>query len=129
MKLFTFLKINAFLFIPFGVGMLFIPSFIFPMIGVELDGDGLLMASTVGSMLLSFGIICLFTNNTEDSRALKAILLGNLSFHLIDSLLTFRGAFTGVMNSFGYLFSGMHFILAIGFLIFFIELMKRLKPR
>lgn len=119
MTLSTFLKINAILFIPFGIGMLMMPSILFPMIGVNLDGDGLLMASTVGSMLFSFGLICLLARNVSlESNAIIPSLAGNFSFHLIDSILTFKGAFSGVMNAFGYMFSSMHFILTIGFLVF-----------
>lgn len=115
MKLSTFLTINAVMFIPFGAGMLVVPAIIFPMLDVELSADGLIMASTVGSMLFSFGITCLVARNVEFSHGLKAVLFGNLSFHLIDSFLTFRGAYLGVMNELGYLFSSMHLILAIGF--------------
>lgn len=113
------------MFIPFGIGMLLMPSLIFPMIGVHLDSDGLLMASTVGSMLFSFGLICLLAKNlTYDSPGFTALLVGNLSFHLIDSVLTLRGAASGVMNSFGYAFSAMHFVLAIGFLIYVLKARK-----
>ena len=128
MKLSTFLTINAVMFIPFGIGMLMMPSVIFPMIGVNLDVDGLLMASTVGSMLFSYGVICLLGRNVSlESSAIIPLLVGNLSFHLIDSILTFRGAISGVMNSFGFMFSGMHFVLAIGFLFFFMKSKKSMK--
>ena len=119
MKLATFLSINAFMFVPFGVGMLLIPQFIFPMVGVHLDPDGLVIASTVGSMLLSFGLICWFSKNESPySIGMKAILIGNLVFHSIDSFLTGKGAITGVMNSMGFMFSSMHFLFALGFLYF-----------
>ncbi len=119
----TFFTINATMFIPFGIGMLFMPSILFGMLDVNLDGDGLLMASTVGSMLLSFGIICFIARGIEGpSMELQAILLGNLSFHAIDSVLTFKGAFTGVMNNLGYVFSIMHLLFAIGFLFFYLKL-------
>lgn len=122
MSLKNFLIINAVMFIPFGLGMLFMPSMIFNMIDVQLDSDGLLMANTVGSMLLSFGLICLVGRNANTpSPALEAMLVGNLSFHAIDSLLTFKAAFSGVMNSLGYIFSGMHFLFAIGFLMFYLK--------
>ena len=89
------------------------------MIGVDLDNDGLLMASTVGSMLLSFGIISyLSRNEKQNAIGMKAILTGNLLFHSIDSFLTFKGAFTDVMNSMGYLFSSLHFLFALGFLYY-----------
>lgn len=125
MKLKMFLTINAIIFIPFGVGMLAIPSMIFPMLEVNLDADGLVMASTVGSMLLSFGLICLFARN-EDLKTIgmKSILIGNLTFHTIDFLLTGKGVLTGVMNSMGFVFSFMHLIFAVGFLYFLIKSKK-----
>ena len=123
MNLKTFLTINAVMFIPFGIGMLLMPTFIFEMIDVNLDSDGILMANTVGSMLLSFGLICLFARNiTAKSQALNALLIGNLSFHAIDSFLTFKGAFTGVMNNLGFIFSGMHFVFAIGLIYFYYQM-------
>ena len=125
MNLKTFFLINAIMFIPFGIGMLLIPSPIFSMIEVNLDSDGLLMASTVGSMLLSFGIICLVARNEKQhSLSLQALLLGNLSFHIIDSTLTFRGAMTGVMNELGFIFSTMHLLFAIGFLFYYLKMRK-----
>lgn len=123
MNLKSFFTINAILFIPFGVGMLIIPSTLFQLLDVNLDGDGLLMASTVGSMLLSFGITCLAARNFEGySTTLLAILLGNLSFHTIDCILTFKGAFTGEMNNLGYVFSAMHFLFAAGFLFYYLKI-------
>ena len=122
MKLKTFLTINAVMFIPFGIGMLTMPSMIFPMLEVNLDADGLVMASTVGSMLFSFGLTCLFARNeSENSVGLNALLIGNFSFHTIDFILTGKGAFTGVMNSLGFVFSTMHFLFAVGFLTFLIK--------
>ena len=122
MNLKTFFTINAIMFIPFGIGMLIMPSTIFNMLDVILDNDGLLMASMVGSMLLSFGLVCLITRGFDGpSTALKAILLGNLTFHVIDSILTFKGAFTGDMNNLAYAFSTMHLLIAIGFLFFYLK--------
>jgi hypothetical protein len=119
MKLKQFLTVNAIMFIPFGIGMLMVPYLIFPMIHVNLDSDGLLMASTVGSMLLSFGIICYVSRNESlNTIGMKAILTGNLTFHAIDFLLTLKGAYTGVMNALGYMFSTLHFLFALGFLYF-----------
>ena len=98
------------------------PSFIFPMVGVNLDADGLVMASTVGSMLLSFGVICFVARNEENNTiAMKAILIGNLLFHTIDSFLTGKGAIMGTMNAMGFMFSSMHFLFAIGFLYFLMK--------
>ncbi len=116
MKLKSFFLVNALMFIPFGTGMLLMPLFIFKMLDVNLDADGLLMASTVGSLLLSFGVLSYFSRNLDIySAGVKAILIANLLFHIIDCFLTFKGTYTGVMNSFGYLFSTLHFLFALGF--------------
>lgn len=125
MNLKTFFTINTVMFIPFGIEMLIIPSTIFNMLDVILDSDGLLMASMVGSMLLSFGLVCFIARGFEGvSTALQAVLLGNLTFHVIDSILTFKGAFSGEMNNLAYVFSTMHLLFAIGFLFFYL----RYKP-
>lgn len=125
MKLSTFFTINAIMFIPFGVGMLVMPSVIFPMLDVNLDPDGMIMASTVGSMLLSFGLVCLFSRSLSlEAEGLKAILIGNLVFHAIDCVLTFKGALGGEMNSLGFMFSGIHFLFAVGFGLFLRRLSK-----
>jgi hypothetical protein len=130
MKLRSFLILNAIMFIPFGIGMLTMPSFIFPMVGVDLDADGLVMASTVGSMLLSFGIICFFARNEDlGAGGMKAILTGNLVFHTIDSFLTGKGALTEVMNPMGFMFSSMHLVIAVGFLIFLLQASKLGKQK
>ena len=99
-----------------GLMMLTIPIILFPMLEINLDADGLVMASTVGSMLFSFGLICWIGRNAEGNNpALQAILVGNLVFHAIDSFLTGKAAITGTMNGAGFIFSSMHFIFALGF--------------
>lgn len=115
----TFLTVNALFFFPFGVGMLLIPSQIFPLLGVNLDHDGQLMSSTVGSMLLSFAISCWIARNENSSSiGVKAVLWSNFSFHFIDFILTGKGAITEVMNPLGFVFSITHLSFAIGFLYF-----------
>lgn len=124
MSLKQFLVVNGILFVPFGLVMLAIPGMFFPMVGVDLDPDGLLMARVSGSGLLNFGIMCyLARNEGSESMGLKAILIGNLIFHGLDAVSTFIASYTGVMNTLGWLFCGLHFILAIGFLYF----LNRLK--
>lgn len=111
------------MFIPFGIAMVTVPSFLFPILALHLEADGLVMASTVGSMLLSFGVICLLGRNGAGAGAgasteMRALLVGNLLFHSIDSFLTGKAALLGVMNGAGYMFSSMHFLFAIGFLFY-----------
>ena len=119
MKLSTFLTINAIMFLPFGLIMLIVPEQIFTLIGLNLDSDGLLVASMVGSMLLSFGILCLVARKeAQNTLGMKAIIIANMTFHFIDSFLTGKGALLDVLNSMAYVFSVMHLLFALGFLYF-----------
>lgn len=122
MKLKNFLIINAILFVPFGIGMLLMPTLLFPMFGINLDADGTLMARVFGSALLNFGLICyLIRNEKPTAIGMTAVLIGNFLFHVFDTISTFVASYTGVMNSLGWMFTSLHFILAIGFLYFLVS--------
>lgn len=119
MRLKLFLTINAILFIPFGLAMLAIPGILFPMFGIDLDADGILMARVFGSALMSIGIMCyLVRSEPMESAGLKAILIGNLIFHAIDAISTLMASLNGTMNALGWMFFGLHFVLALGFLYY-----------
>ena len=131
MSLKQFLTINGVLFVPFGLCMLTVPALLFPMFAIDLDADGILMARVFGSALLNFGIICyLVRNELGASMPLRAILIGNLIFHALDAISTFLASYYGVMNTLGWLFFGLHFVLALGFLYFLYDLKpKALKAK
>lgn len=119
MRLKLFLIINSLLFVPFGLMMLTIPGMLFPMFAIDLDADGILMARVFGSALLSIGLMCyLVRNEPNGSIGLMAIMIGNAVFHGLDAVSTFIASYTGVMNSLGWLFFTLHFVLALVFLGF-----------
>lgn len=119
MTLKNFLTLNAIMFVPFGAAMIAIPTILFPLFGVDLDADGALMARVFGSALLNIGLMCyLVRNEASDSVGLKAILIGNFIFHTIDAGSTFFASLNNVMNALGWMFFGLHAVLAIGFLYF-----------
>jgi len=119
MTLKNFLTLNAALFVPFGLGMLIVPNLLFPMFGVILDFDGTLMARVFGSALMNLGLICyLIRSESRSNKAVTGILIGNLLFHGIDAVSTFVASSSGVMNSMGWMFTTLHFLLAIGFFYF-----------
>lgn len=119
MNLKNYLILNAALFIPFGLSMLLLPSLLFPLFGIDLDADGILMGRVVGSSLLTIGLVS-YLIRKEEPRALgmKAFLIGSLVFHAIDTVTTFAASHSGEMNALGWMFSSMHFVLAIGFFYF-----------
>ncbi|MGI9542258.1 MAG: hypothetical protein ACR2MX_03305 [Cyclobacteriaceae bacterium] len=119
MNLKNYLILNAILFIPFGLGMLFTPTFLFPLFGIDLNVDGLLMGRVVGSSLLTIGLVSyLIRMEQPHAIGMRAFLIGSLVFHAIDATTTFAASYSGGMNALGWMFSSMHFILAIGFLYF-----------
>lgn len=80
------------------------------------------MARVFGSALMNLGLICfLIRNENHTSIGIRAILTGNFLFHGIDSVSTFIAAYSGVMNNLGWMFSSLHFLLAIGFFYFLIS--------
>ena len=122
MKLSSFLMLNAVLFVPFGLAMLVAPAVLFPLFGIDLNADGVLMARVFGSALFNFGLICyLIRNEHEFSIGMKAFLTGNFLFHAFDAGSTFVASLNGVMNTLGWMFFGLHFVLAIGFLIYLLR--------
>jgi hypothetical protein len=121
MTLNKFLILNAILFIPFGIGMLVMPGALFPLFGIDLDADGILMARVFGSALMNYGLICyLIRNEAQHSTEMKAVLTGNFLFHAFDAISTFIASYSAVMNNLGWMFTSLHFILAIGFLYYLI---------
>lgn len=125
MSLQRFLIINAILFVPFGLLMIAVPGILFPIFGIDLDSDGILMARVFGSALMNFGIICyLARKEPNQSTGLKAILIGNFIFHSIDAISTFMASYDGTMNTLGWMFCGLHFVLALGFLYYLLKIRK-----
>lgn len=119
MKLKLFLVINAVLFVPFSTAMLLIPKLLFSIFGIDLDADGILMARVFAAALFNFGLICyLIRSENIFGAGIRAILIGNFIFHALDAVSTGVASYTGVMNSLGWMFFGLHLVLAIGFLYF-----------
>ncbi len=122
MKLNNFLVLNAILFVPFGIFMLLAPTVIFPLFGINLDADGVLMARVFGSALMNLGLICyLIRNEKPTAIGMKAVLIGNFLFHAFDAISTFIASYSGVMNTLGWMFTLLHFSLAIGFIYYYLQ--------
>ena len=122
MKLQKFMVLNAVLFVPFGLLMLLIPGILFPIFGIDLDADGILMARVFGSALMNLGLICyLIRTENLKSVGMRAVLIGNFLFHAFDAISTFVASYTSVMNTLGWMFTILHFSLALGFLYFLMK--------
>ena len=116
MNLKSFLTITAIIYIPFGLGMMLIPFELFGFYGFELNAAGAILGRVVGAAIVGMGLInYLSRNEVITSPALRAILIGNMVYHVLDTVIDFFPTYQGVVNSWTWSFVGLHIVLAIGF--------------
>ena len=85
MKLPRFLLITAIIYIPFGIAMALVPAFLYGFYGFDLGTDGLILGRVVGAAIIGMGIINFMARKgLESSGVMKAILSGNLVYHLLE---------------------------------------------
>ena len=115
MKRSTFLVITAVLAMLVGISMLLSPDKMFTMMAMTADASTVLAGRMLGAFLFSLGLINWTARNVEDSLALRAILYGNLSVHLLGLVLDVIGITSGVTNSQAWGSVAVHLILGAGF--------------
>ena len=119
MKLKSFLIITAIIYIPFGIGMMLIPYQLFGIYGFDLNADGAILGRVVGAAIVGLGLINYLSRNEDlSSVSLRAILIGNLVYHVLDTFIDFFPTYQGVVNAFTWSFVVLHIVLAIGFAYF-----------
>jgi hypothetical protein len=62
----------------FGVGFLLLPEMSLRMYGVPTDPHNLMQSRYFGSALLGLGLIAYLARDTQDPKAIRALLLGSL---------------------------------------------------
>lgn len=119
MNLKTFLTITAFIYIPFGLGMVLIPYELFGFYGFELNASSAMLGRVVGAAIIGMGLMNYLSRNAGlESSALRAILIGNLVYHAMDTVIDFFPTYQGVVNAWTWSFVGLHIVLALGFAYF-----------
>ncbi len=92
MKLNTFLLIAAVVYGIFGLGRLLVSTQVFALQGLTVDATGQLMARTKGAALIGYAVIFWFARSGAISPALRAILLGNVVYLILEIVLLVLGA-------------------------------------
>lgn len=115
MKRDLFMSIAAVVAILFGLAFLLMPVQTMTMYGVDLDISGQFIARYLGSAFLGIGIVNWLARNSEDSKALRAVLLGFFIVSLTGLIVGVFDATTGVGNSLVWSTVVIYLLLAAGF--------------
>ena len=119
MKRNHFLIISALLAFIFGIMMIVLPDK-----ALEMAGGNLGMQS-FGVALFSIGIINLFSRNDPGSKALKAVMFGNIILHLAGIGFDVYNYTAGLTQLSAILGSTIiHILLGIGFMYFLVNIPK-----
>jgi hypothetical protein len=84
MKVNTFLLIAAIVYGLFGLGALLAPAQLFASMGLTLDASGQLVARTGAAAGIGYAVIFWLARGAETSPALRAILLGNVVYLILE---------------------------------------------
>lgn len=124
MKLNIFLVIAAILYGVFGIGMVLIPGQVFTPQGITLNDGGQLLARTFGAALIGFAVIFWQARRSENSSALRPILLGNAIYILIEVIVLVLGVLSGVGNALAWPGIVIDLLLLVGFGYFYFQLAR-----
>ena len=113
MKISNFFVVKAVICFIFGLGSLLIPTIMWPIYGVSLDPNGLLMARFLAALLIGVGLI-LWIYRNEDPGKLKEITFSLFIADTIGFIVAFVGQLSGVMNSLGWIVVAIWLFLALG---------------
>ncbi len=123
MKRSTFLLIAALVLLAYGLAMIFAPGLLLDnILMAQAPSQSHTVARWLGFGVLSLGIINFLARNDRDSHSLKAILIGNLVFHLLGLFFDTNDYFNGVVSLSG-LISGLvpHALLIMGFVYYLLK--------
>ena len=125
MKRTTFLLTTAVIALMFGAGMILLPNLIASVFGLaNMNPSAEFLLRCMGTMYFSMGIANYIVRNQTDSVALKAILIMNITYHILsmgtDIHATIIGTLPLLQTAPAHI---VHLFVAIGSFIF----LKKLK--
>jgi hypothetical protein len=113
MKISSFFMLKAIVCFVFGIGSAVIPTTMWPIYGITLDPNGILMARFCGACLIGIGLILWLAKNS-DWNALKGITLSLCVADLIGFIVALGGQLAGIMNSLGWIVVIIWLFFALG---------------
>ncbi|MBI4672179.1 MAG: hypothetical protein HY741_10995 [Chloroflexi bacterium] len=121
MKLSTFLAIAAVIYGIFGVGELLAPAQFLATMGVTLNEGGQLATRAGATAAIGYAVIFWFARKAEMSAALRAILLGNVVFLVLEIIVLGLGVLSGDMSPAGLPGLVVNVLLLVGFGYFYFK--------
>ena len=124
MKRQHFLIISALIAWLFGLMMIFVPDK-----ALETGSSTNLGMQMFGVALFSIGVINFFSRNDPGSKALKAVMFGNIILHLAGEAFDVYDYSAGFVQLSSILASGIiHILLLVGFVYYFVKKPKISEP-
>jgi len=92
MKRATFFAILGIVAVAFGLGFLLTPDMALRIYGVPTQPHNLMLSRYFGSALLGFGLIFFLARDTQDAKAIRALLIGEVIGNLIGATISASAA-------------------------------------
>jgi hypothetical protein len=124
MKLKTFLGISAVILGLFGLSMIFNSANMAKGFGLDLNDLSVVLFRDLGSTLIGVAVINWMARGTQDTKALKAIVLGNLVIQVLGVIVNVADITQGYMGSGGWVGVLLHAVLAAGFAYYYLRPQK-----
>ena len=121
MKFKTLMIIKAVVCLVFGLGLMFLPDFIYGILGTSLTDGGRFAAREYASAMLGLMLITWFGRNAHESDIRMAVILGLCVYNGIGFVVTTIVVLTGVLNALGWLIAALYLFLAVGFGYFLVK--------
>ncbi len=121
MKFKTLMIIKAVVCLVFGLGLMFLPDFIYGILGTSLTDGGRFAAREYASAMLGLMLITWFGRNAVASDIRLAVILGLCVYDAIGFVVTTIVVLTGVLNALGWLIAALYLFLAVGFGYFLVK--------
>lgn len=102
MGLRTAFMVNTIVGFVFGVGFVLVPGLVLSIFGVAYDHGTILVGQLFGGALIALSVITWFARESSESRLVRAILMGLLSFDVIGVVVSVLAVLGGVMNALGW---------------------------
>lgn len=121
MKFKTMMVIKAVVCLAFGLLLLFVPGFVYSILGATLNAAGTFAAQEYAAAMLGLLMITWFGRNAKDSELRRATILGLTLYDAVGVVISLIAVLTGVMNALGWMIVALYLFLALGFGYFLVK--------
>ncbi len=121
MKFKTMMIIKAVVCLGFGLGLLFMPDFVYGIFGVSLTEGGRFAAREYAAAMLGILMITWLGRNAAESGLRKGVIIGLTLYDAIGAVISVIGVLTGVIAPLGWLVVVLYLFLAVGFGYFWLN--------